>query len=331
MPVVNDSPSVLMDVTLRDGGFQNGFCWSLGEIKEIVLSLAKTGIEFIEIGYVGGVPELHNVKNIGISANLTAGDILEIKSHLVDNFDKAELTKLVAMIHPTATDSPYQFSKLKQAGLDMVRFVYHPSWKERLSFLHNEAKSCGLLTSVNLALISRYSSTDIDSLLDAAYILDPDAIYIADTCSALVPSDVRSIPRPIETGNTTLIGFHAHDFLTTAFSNSLQACYEGYNIVDSSVFGIGRGAGNLRTELWILYQCLRNKKDYAVENLGRALEIIGSGLSTEPSPDLASIGAGLLNLSPPQEDELRAIANPNTYLEAIMKLNKQSNGRFGGV
>jgi 4-hydroxy 2-oxovalerate aldolase len=45
------------------------------------------------------------------------------------------------------------------------------------------------------------------------------------------------------------IGFHGHNNLELALANTLAAIDEGVEIVDATITGMGRGAGNLKTEL----------------------------------------------------------------------------------
>ncbi|GAG51802.1 unnamed protein product, partial [marine sediment metagenome] len=49
------------------------------------------------------------------------------------------------------------------------------------------------------------------------------------------------------------IGFHAHNNLQLAFANTLEAIRDGIDITDGTVFGMGRGAGNLPLETLITY------------------------------------------------------------------------------
>ena len=44
------------------------------------------------------------------------------------------------------------------------------------------------------------------------------------------------------------IGFHSHDNRSLALSNSLEAIKNSINFIDSTILGMGRGAGNLQTE-----------------------------------------------------------------------------------
>ena len=56
------------------------------------------------------------------------------------------------------------------------------------------------------------------------------------------------------------IGFHAHDNTGCALKNSLAAIHNGFGIVDTSVMGMGRGAGNLDLINYLNFQGLNKEK-----------------------------------------------------------------------
>ena len=65
------------------------------------------------------------------------------------------------------------------------------------------------------------------------------------------------------------LGFHGHDNLGMALANTLTAIEEGVDIVDATVTGMGRGAGNLRTELLltVLHKFLHQSPEYLLQCL----------------------------------------------------------------
>ena len=90
-------------------------------------------------------------------------------------------------------------------------------------------------------------------------------MYIVDSYGTLIPGDVKNIINTIKSINKkVLIGFHSHNNLELALSNSLEAMENDIDYLDSTFTGIGRGAGNLRTELLLTYLSLKkyygNKK-----------------------------------------------------------------------
>jgi len=60
------------------------------------------------------------------------------------------------------------------------------------------------------------------------------------------------------------IGFHPHNSLQMAFANTIEAIHQGVDIVDGSMYGMGRGAGNLPLEIIVSYLQQRNPEKYNV-------------------------------------------------------------------
>ncbi|NER94262.1 MAG: hypothetical protein F6J86_10545 [Symploca sp. SIO1B1] len=292
----------LIDVTLRDGGFRNSFSWSIDEIIKIATAALNAGAYCAELGYIGGVPELHNVRDVGPAASLTVKDVEQVRKRI----DKG---LLCAMVHPSVAVSNQPFEALQQAGLNMVRLVYHESWDDRFVSLAEAAASAGLTTSANLALASRY---DLPGLIEKARHLcqHVDIIYLADTCSAMLPAEVEALTQ--ELIKMCPVGFHGHDFLSLALANALIATSAGATWIDASICGIGRGAGNLRLELWLVLQASCKADSAKLRPLVYAMQMIEDRLGPQTIPDLGSIISGALNLTPPQEDQLRTFAHLET-------------------
>ncbi|WP_374088007.1 hypothetical protein [Methylomicrobium lacus] len=292
----------LIDVTLRDGGFCCDFNWSFNEMTTIVSATSCAPVEFVEIGYVGGLPELHSVAKPGSAANLTNASIKALRHYLLD-------ARICVMVHPGALCGHVNFEDLKTSGVDLVRFVYHKSWREKLTLLNQAAKDAGLKTSVNIALLSHISLGDllrvVESLNNRVDAI-PDIICLADTCGAMFPDRVSTVVRTCVNATSSMVGFHAHDYLSLALANSLSAVDAGAQIIDVSLLGIGRGAGNLRLELWEAATRLHFMKSLQLRRLARAHQVITNRIGAKQVPDLISILCGSLNLKPPEEELLRS-------------------------
>ena len=59
------------------------------------------------------------------------------------------------------------------------------------------------------------------------------------------------------------LGFHGHNNLEMAMANTLEAINNGCVIVDGTITGMGRGAGNLRMELFLTY--LESKGHFKID------------------------------------------------------------------
>ena len=312
-PRINKYPEFpnasVLDVTLRDGSFAVGFHWREDEIRRIVDALARAGIPFIELGYYGGVPELHNVDDVGLTADMPLTLVQELSAeHPSTNF--------ALMVHPGACQQEPDFTAMKRSGVSLVRFVYHHSWAGLLKRFLDSAQAAGVQTSINVALASRYEDSDLVSLCRELTQSNPTMLYLADTCSAFYPYQVESLYHKICPHVQTALGFHAHDFLSLAFANSLAAGAAGAAYVDVSLCGIGRGAGNLAAELWCTVAVAQQATGYDLEALLSGHDLVQQ--RTGSKLDMMAIVCGASNLTPPEEDMLRQVARMTGSSEAVL-------------
>ena len=88
--------------------------------------------------------------------------------------------------------------------------------------------------------------------------MNPFAFYLVDTLGNLSKKDLIRMLYLIDSNlkETIKMGFHSHNNLQLSFSNAQELIDLNLSrdvIIDSSVFGMGRGAGNLCTELLVRY------------------------------------------------------------------------------
>jgi 4-hydroxy 2-oxovalerate aldolase len=80
------------------------------------------------------------------------------------------------------------------------------------------------------------------------------AVYLVDSYGALYSEQVRDYVRmylDAMEGTNIEVGFHGHNNQQLAFANTIEAIIAGANRVDTTICGIGRGAGNCPMELMI--------------------------------------------------------------------------------
>lgn len=300
-PAVPAGPlATLLDVTLRDGGFEVDFDWPATQFAAVTAAVQPMGVQIVELGYLGGVPLEHSVTAPGVGARLTPDLVASARRDGV---------RLAAMIHPSALTAPPDMAAFAAAGLDMARFVYHPDWCDPMAALAAEARNAGLSVTVNVALASRYTLDDLRE--HAARIRDviaPDVLYVADTCGALLPADVGRLVACL-TEITPAVGFHAHDFLGLAYANTLTAVSAGATYTDISILGLGRGGGNLLAETVLVRHRLPQLSARPAD-LRTFLECRAelAGLAARPLPALLPVVCGARNLTPVEEYELVAFA-----------------------
>ncbi|MDP9850414.1 hypothetical protein [Streptosporangium lutulentum] len=293
-PTADAGPlATLLDVTLRDGGFEVGFAWPTDLFAQLPAVLAPAGADIVELGYLGGVPVEHGVATPGAGAFLQPEHV---------EAAAASGMRLAAMVHPTALEVHLDLKAYQVAGLSMLRLVYHPDWFDAIGALAARARDQGLTVSVNIALASRYGRED---LLRHAERIDteiaPDVLYLADTCGALLPTQTADLIGDLRQMSETALGFHAHDFLGLAYANTLAAANAGATYADISILGLGRGGGNLPAELVLARHRLPGRHITTALTALLETRTALATLAERPTPSLLPTVCGTLNLTPVEE------------------------------
>jgi 4-hydroxy 2-oxovalerate aldolase len=122
----------------------------------------------------------------------------------------------------------------------------------------------------------RYTDKQIRFLVERSNKLNAYALYIVDSYGYMTPSDIISlyIKLDVKLSEKVRIGFHSHNNMNLAFSNVQAFINQKTNrslIVDSTIMGMGQGAGNMQTELLISYLNL-NKNTHTDYNFNYILE-----------------------------------------------------------
>jgi 4-hydroxy 2-oxovalerate aldolase len=93
-----------------------------------------------------------------------------------------------------------------------------------------------------------------------------DFFYLADSLGNCKPTDLIKLSNILKKKFTLKnFGFHAHDNLGLALSNSITAIRMGFGFIDTSINGMGRGAGNLKLEEFLKRQ-KKHKESWLIES-----------------------------------------------------------------
>ncbi len=257
----HSSPSVqLLDCTLRDGGIAINFDFGNNNMKRIKDRLESSGVEFIECGYINEKKGSRRGKSCFIDEQCIAETLL--------NDGKKEGVTYLAMIDY----GTFNLNHLKNAdenGLDGIRFAFH---KEHMRPALEEASIVldkGYKLYIQPMVSVRYSDEEFRELIAYCneHLSKASAFYIVDSFGQM---DNMMLMRRMEIADTYVsstmsIGFHAHNNRQMAFSNAkafLKHPSQHSIIIDSSIMGMGKGAGNLCTEL-IMPELINNGKHYS--------------------------------------------------------------------
>jgi 4-hydroxy 2-oxovalerate aldolase len=282
-----------LDVTLRDGGYVNDHEFASDDVAGILAALGAGGIPYAEIGYYR---PWHRPDDAPAAARTPAEHVARARQHLGD-------ARLVCMVHPNQLE-PQQLRDLAATGIDVVRFAASVSTFDRVAAHVDACNELGMLASINLI---RASELDVDQIVAcgrAAEQMGASWFYVADSNSGLYPDQVAGIFRPLHDAVGIRLGFHAHDGLRLAFANTLVAIEHGATLVDGSLGGMGKGGGNLPTELIAAHLAHHVSDRYLVSPLSAAVERYIQKWIGRPSACEATLSA-ILNLNIDQLGGLR--------------------------
>ena len=234
-----DQKMKIMDVTFRESVLcQNQI--ELEAVLSTIQRLSETGIEYIEIGYLKFGSDPNPLLNYSPEYIMKCHEMCKGK------------VKIGVMIHPDDF-SPRKYDEDVVKQLSLIRVTSTPNNMHKIRDIAGYFKPRGVKVSMNLLRASKFSDEQSLEYCRRAQEFGADFFYIADSNGHFLPHQVRSrIGALKENFPEMTIGFHPHDNLGLAAVNAIEAVQGGADIVDSSLMGYGKGAGNLRTELFPL-------------------------------------------------------------------------------
>ncbi|MFC4620011.1 aldolase catalytic domain-containing protein [Camelliibacillus cellulosilyticus] len=267
----------ILDCTLRDGGYIND--WRFGEktIKAIVSKLAEAGIDIIECGFLrdGDFDRHRSLFN----------NVTDIRKYIAPKRDN---TMYVAMI-----DQPYipaqKIGDCDGTSIDGIRITFHEDEKEieEAITLGKQLMDKGYKVFIQPVGTTSYSDEKLLNLIKKVNRLKPYAFYLVDTLGVMYKNDLLRLFHLLDHNlNPSIrIGFHSHNNLQLSFANAqelLSLHTKRRIIIDASVFGMGRGAGNLCTELLTQYINKNIKEKYMTLPLLEIVDEYMSPLDEDP-------------------------------------------------
>lgn len=243
----------ILDCTLRDGGYV--IDWEFGEktIQSILKELSLAKIDYIECGFL---KECH-FKN-GKTFFSTIKDLDRIafpnqKYALMVNFGEYDISN---------------FSECENKNIKIrVAFKKH-NQKDALNYI-NKLKTLGWDVFANPMSTNTYSKEEILVLIKEINKIKPYGITIVDTLGNMYEKQVIEMFEFIDQilDPNIALGFHTHNSMQLSFSNTqalLKIKTEREIIIDACIYGMGRGAGNLCTELIAKYLNDNYQKEYLI-------------------------------------------------------------------
>ena len=245
----------VLDCTIRDGGLINDHKFNDGFVRGVYDAALAAGVDYFECGYKA-------------SKRLVKRDEYgpwkfcdEVDLRRVFGDEPNPAMKLSVMADAERTDYHQDILPKDQSVLSMIRVACYihqiPTAVEMIKDAHDK----GYETTCNIMALSTIQENELHAALKVLAVTPVDVVYVVDSFGSLYSEQIRDYAHMFlhalgDTGKR--VGIHTHNNQQLAFSNSIEAIVHGVNLIDATVYGLGRGAGNCPMELLLGF--LKNPK-----------------------------------------------------------------------
>tara|TARA_Y200000002_G_scaffold120221_1_gene98558 strand:- start:270 stop:1844 length:1575 start_codon:yes stop_codon:yes gene_type:complete len=231
-----------LDCTLRDGGYYTNWCYSEDLLDKYYAAVNDIAVDYVEVGlrqiikdnYKGPFAYCHEQFLDEMLTGLAkpVAVMVDAKELIADDTNKI-LTS---------------FAKESESVISLVRIACNQHEISLITDDLKELSNLGYKVAINLMQVSQLSD---DKILEFISFLpvETECLYFADSLGNMVPKDIERVMSTIKQSWHGALGFHAHNNMGQASINVQTAIDCGATWIDSTITGMGRGAGNYETEV----------------------------------------------------------------------------------
>ena len=256
----------LLDCTLRDGGYINDWNYGYNCILTIFNRLNNANIDIIEIGFLDD----RNIKNLNRTINPSTKIVDEQFASI-----KNKKSMVVAMID-------YGTCSLENISepnfIDGIRVIFKKKDIDGAIEFCKKIKEKGYKVFIQPVSITGYSDIEMLNLVEKVNKVNPYAMSIVDTYGLMHKNNMIKYFYIMDSNlNPDIkIGYHSHNNFQLAYANTIEfieAKTSRSIIVDASLYGMGKSAGNTCIELLAMYLNNEFNKDYDINEILEAIDL----------------------------------------------------------
>jgi len=230
----------ILDCTLRDGGYYTNWDFEQPLVDTYLKAFNDLPADYLEVGY----------RSIPLDGYY--GEYFYLPVYVMQRLKSLCNKKLVVILNEKDI-RPEDVRELLTpcVGLiDMIRLAIDPKQFSRAITLAHAVKAMGFEVGFNVMYMSKWKNQNdfLEQLPNIKGIAD--IFYMVDSYGGVYPKDVKETIQLVKSYIPDVpLGFHGHNNMELALINTLTAIEEGCEMVDATITGMGRGAGNVKTEL----------------------------------------------------------------------------------
>lgn len=257
----------MLDCTLRDGGYLNDWNFGHNNLVSVSERLVSAGVDFIELGFIDNRREFDINRSIAPdteSFNKIFYGLNKKKSELIGMIDYG--TCGIDYIQPCG-----------ETIFDGIRVIFKKHVRKQAIDFCGQLKGLGYKVFVQLVSITSYNDEELLDLIKLANELRPYAVSMVDTYGLLQQDNLMHYFAELDSQLDSCIslGYHSHNNFQRAFANCTEILSQRTNrnlIVDATIYGMGKNAGNCPIELLAMYLNGHFEKKYDIAQILEALD-----------------------------------------------------------
>lgn len=263
----------LLDCTLRDGSYINSSKFGIPALRGIIKKMQAAGVDVIECGWLKDTPH-----EIGSAYFHVPSDM---EQYLIE-YDKR--IDYVVMIDWDRYDTdllpPYDGKSINAVRVVFPRGKCHEGLQ-----VGRKIREKGYQVYIQAANTLSYNDAELEELVEAVNEFKPKAVSVVDTFGAMYFDDLQHIIEYLDSRLLPEIqlGFHSHNNQQLSFALTIKFIELLENssrevVVDASLCGMGRGAGNATTELVANYLNQKQHGNYDMNAILDAIDMYIDGI-----------------------------------------------------
>lgn len=258
----------LLDCTLRDGGYINDWEFGHANLVSVFERLVDAGIDIIEIGFL----DERRVFDMNRSIMPDTDSVEKIYGKL----DKKQ-AMVVGMID-YGTCSLEHIKPCEESFLDGIRVIFKKHLREQALAYCHELKKLGYKVFAQLVSVTSYSDEEMMDLIRLANEVKPYAVSMVDTYGLMHQNNLKHYFKLLDENLDAEIGlgYHAHNNFQMGYANCiamLEKQIERPVVVDGSIYGMGKSAGNAPIELIAMHMNQVHGKNYQISQILEAIDV----------------------------------------------------------
>lgn len=257
----------LLDCTLRDGGYVNDWKFGHNNIVSVFERLVEADIDIVEIGFLDERRTYDKDRSIMPDTDAVR--------KIYGNLDRKN-SMIVGMID-YGTCGLEHVQDCEDSWLDGIRVIFKKYLRREAMQFCQGLKDKGYKVFAQLVSVTSYSDEEMLDLISLANKVKPYAVSMVDTYGLMHQDNLSHY---FELLNANLdaqigLGYHGHNNFQMGYANCIAMLAKKTDrmiLVDGTLYGMGKSAGNAPVELIAMHMNHTYGKKYDISQMLEAID-----------------------------------------------------------